>query len=69
MENLKIMRTVTSDDRPSFNDWAKELKVSSGYHVIGQREIKLPQIYKPKTYKPKTESFWERMNRFITKEQ
>jgi hypothetical protein len=63
MENLKIMRTVTSDDRPSFNDWAKELKVSSGYHVIGQREIKLPQ-----TYKTKRESIWERMSRFITKE-
>jgi hypothetical protein len=64
MENLKIMRTVTSDDRPSFNDWAKELKVSSGYHVIEQREVKLPE-----TYKPQTESFWVRMSRFITKEQ
>jgi hypothetical protein len=63
MENLKIMKTVTSEDRPSFNDWAKELKVSSGYYVIGQRDIKLPQ-----TYQPKKETFWETMRRLLRDE-
>lgn len=60
MENIKIMRTVTSENRPSFNDWAKELRVSSGYFVVGQREVKLSQ-----TYKPKSETIWERMSKFL----
>lgn len=61
MENLKIMRTVTSENRPSFNEWAKELKVSSGYHVIGQKEVKQPQFYKPM----EEESFLERLGKII----
>lgn len=48
MENLKIQSTVTSENRPSFNEWAQELKVSSGYYVVGQKETKLPQTYKVK---------------------
>jgi hypothetical protein len=61
MENLKIMKTVTSENRPSFNDWAKEFKVSSGYFVVERREVILPQTYKPKVDDTK----WERFFRML----
>jgi hypothetical protein len=48
MENLKIQSTITSEKRPSFNDWCLEMKVSSGFFVVGQREVKLKQTVKPK---------------------
>jgi hypothetical protein len=60
MENLKIMKTVTSENRPSFNEWAKELRVSSEYYIIGEREFRLKQ-----KCKPKEETIWERINKIF----
>jgi hypothetical protein len=48
VENLRIEKTVSSENRPSFNDWCIELKVSSGYFVVGQRDVKLQQTFKGK---------------------
>lgn len=46
MENVKIMRTVQSENKPSFNEWCKELKVSSGYVEPNRREPILRQSVK-----------------------
>lgn len=57
MENLKVMRTVGGDNRPSFNEWCKELKVSSQYVEVNRREPILRQSIKEEV------TVWERIGR------
>lgn len=59
MENLKVMRTVGGDNRPSFNDWCKELKVSSQYIDVNRMEPILRQSVKEQY----SVTIWERIGR------
>lgn len=48
MSSVKTMKTTTSETRPSYNEWCKELKVSSGYVEPNRREPILRQSVKSK---------------------
>jgi hypothetical protein len=59
MSNVKVMKSITPENRPSFNDWCQEFNVSSSYV-----EPELRDNFKlTKPLKPKEESFWERLFR------
>lgn len=51
MSSVKVMRTVQSEERPTFNEWCQELKVSSGYVEPNRKEPILRQsvqgMYEP----------------------
>lgn len=72
MSSVKVMRTVQSENRPSFNEWCQELKVSSGYYVVGQKDVngnyvnRPNEVKQPQTYEPlKEESFWGKIFRSL----
>jgi hypothetical protein len=46
MKNLNVMKTIGSENRPSFNDWCMELKVSSQYVEVNRKEPILRQSLK-----------------------
>lgn len=55
MSSVKVMKTITSENRPSFNEWCQDLKVSSGYVEPNRREPILRQTIKSKD----DPTFWE----------
>lgn len=59
MESLKVMKTVTSENRPSYNEWCQELKVSSQYNEPNRREPILRQSVKD----PIGTTVWERIGK------
>lgn len=49
MSNVKVMKSITPENRPSFNDWCKEFNVSSSYVDPELRDdFKLTKPLKPK---------------------
>jgi hypothetical protein len=55
------MRTVQSENRPSFNEWCQELKVSSGY-VEPNRGDSILRRSVQGMYEP---TFLERLSRIL----
>jgi hypothetical protein len=61
MSNVKIMKTVTTENRPTFNDWCQEFNVSSSYV-----EPNLKNDYKlTKPLNSKEDSFWEMLGKTL----
>ena len=61
MSNVRVMKSITPKDRPSFNDWCKEFNVSSSYIDPELRDnFKLT-----KPLKPKEDSFWEKLGKSL----